>query len=244
MNMYAKLMPPDPFRQTDPRLADYNPPEPPGLTWADSFSVLIKVRDTLAWIIARFWSPAAFGALASIMRSQQRELLTWLRPLETILRRMFLIEAHALAATLAAPTPRATSHTPPAPHASTHEITDDPLTWSACFSTLASVAAPSTSRDDGAQLVHSPRSFAFRRRRDDDAIAARPLAIRVEALLRAVANPMACIRRLARQIRRQGAKAFADQLAPQACMIPSLRRALALVTDAGAPLFSPRTDSS
>ena len=72
---------------------------------------------------------------------------------------------------------------------------------------------------------------------------------RIEALLRAIIDPMAHIRRLAHQIRRQGAPAFASQLAPEACEPPSLRRALALVTDTATPLFSlrpdsPRTDSS
>jgi hypothetical protein len=237
MNMYDRPMPPDPFRQTDPRLDD-DPPEPAGLTWPDAFSVLIKARDTLAWIIARFWSPAAFGALKSIMRSQQRELLTWVRPLELILRRLFLIEAHALAATLSAPAPRATPKAPPAATAQPKEITNDPETWSAPFSTRASVAAPATSHAAAHELVHSWGHVSYRRRHDDDRIPARPLAIRIEALLRAVSDPMRCIRRLAHQIRRQGAPAFASQLAQEACDIPSLRRALALVTETAGPLFS------
>lgn len=245
MNLYERPMPPDEFRQTDPRLADYDPPEPPGLTWAESFSVLVKVRDTLAWVIARFWSPAAFGALRSIMRSQQRELLSWLRPLETILRRMFLIEAHALAATLPAPTPRTAPHAPSTTTRSNmNEATSDPASWSAPFSTRAGVAAPSASHADDSELVHRLHRYSYRRRKDEDRIAARPLAIRIEALLRAITDPSACIRRLARQIRRQGASAFADQLASEACEVPTLRRALALVTGAAAPLFSPRTDSS
>ncbi len=237
MNMYDRPMPPDPFRQTDPRLDD-DPPEPAGLTWPDAFSVLIKARDTLAWIIARFWSPAAFGALKSIMRSQQRELLSWVRPLELIVRRLFLIEAHALAATLSAPTPRAAPNAPGATPQQTKPITSDPATWSAPFSTRASVAAPSTSHEKAHELVHSWGSVSYQRRHDDDRIAARPLAIRVEALLRAVSDPMRCIRRLAHQIRRQGAPAFASQHAQEACDIPSLRRALALVTETAGPLFS------
>lgn len=238
MNMYAKLMPPDPFRQTDPRLTDEDPPEPPGLTWPDAFSVLVKVRDTLAWIMARFWSPAAFGRLDCIMRSQRSELLVWLRPLETILRRMFLIEAHALAPNLPQPAPRAASRAASPASPTTPEATDEPETGTAAFSTRATAA----SRADGSELVHSP-CFAWRRRlKDEDDVAARPLALRVEALLRAVLDPMKHIRRLAHQIRRQGAPAFAPKLAPEACEPPSLRRALALVTDTAMPLFSLRPD--
>ncbi len=249
MNMYERPMPKDDLRQTDPRLDALDPILPEGLAWPEAFDVLVKVYDTLRWIIARFWSPTAFGALRNIMRSQQRELLTWVRPLEVILRRLFLIEAHALAATLPEPTLRATPNAPSTTTRQTKQVTNDPATWTASFTTLASAAAPSASPLESPTLIHSPTFARYRRRSDDDNVTARPLAIRIEALIRAVSDPMRCIRRLAHQIRRQGASAFAPQLAQEACEIPSLRRALALVTETAGPLFSmsgvsPSPDSS
>ena len=234
----------DPYwHQSDARLAEYDPPKPDGLTWADAFYVLIHARDLLTFIFARFWSPAAIGKLTHVTEARRREFLDWLRPVELMLRRLLFIEASALAATL---TPAAqekkaaadvTSAKPerPDPEPSASDApppSDRPQDWAVSFRvTPAAVPSPSGHAPARGGVTHIKTAALH-----ENLYPARPLALRLEALVRVVIDPMHYIRRLSTQLLRADPCAFAHLAAEARCRIPIIRPTLAMLLSGIAPL--------
>ena len=228
-------------RKADPRLADLDPPPPPCLTWAGAYDVFIHARDVLMLIVARFLSPIALGEDSRMSVVRRREFLSWLRPVELMLRRLLFIEASALAATLPAPQPA----TPTQPRASTPTSraykppSPDPQDWTASFKVYEDAA--SSPNDSASVRAGSPRYRA--RLQDEDICDGRSLAVRLEAVLRVVADLTPHIRRLALRIQRTGRRAFVDLTAPADCHNWSLRETLADLAEAIGPLIAAEDSS-
>ena len=218
-------------RQADPRLADLDPPPPPGLSWASAYDVFIHARDVLTFIVARFLSPIALGEDSRMTVGRRREFLSWLRPVELMIRRLLFIEASALAATLPPPpppvarplprpsAPKTRAYKPPSP---------DPRDWSAAFKVYENTAC---SPDDNAPVRAGSRHFAFKRR-DEDMCDGRSLAVRLEAALRVVDDITPHIRRLALRIQRTGIRVFERLAAPARCHNGSMRNTLRELAEA------------
>ena len=219
------------------RLAEYDPPPPPGLTWASAFDVLIHARDVLTLIVARFWSPFALGKDSRMSSARRREFLSWLRPVELMLRRLLFIEASSLAATLApAPPPAARTQPPASTHAdrTRKPPSTNPEDWAASFRVAADVG--SSPHDNARTSTGAPRYRA--EVGDENTCDARSLAVRLEAVLRVVADLAPHIRRLAVRIQRTGCRAFQDLVAPAPCHNSSMRRTLGQLAEAMGPIIA------
>ena len=229
-------------RKADPRLAELDPPPPPGLTWASAYDVFIHARDVLMLVVARFLSPIALGEDSRMSVSRRREFLSWLRPVELMLRRLLFIEASALAATLEpapqpagraeprASTPAKRMPKPPSPH---------PEDWAASFRVYEDAAS---SPHDNAPVHASAPRFRFKRHAED-MCDGRSLAVRLEAVLRVVADITPYIRRLALRIQRTGRRAFKDLAAPAHCHNWSLRQTLRELAEAIVPIIAAEDSS-
>lgn len=200
----------------DPRLDAEDPVLPP------SFSVLAgdalyHAFDLLKLVLVRFWTPLQLAALPFIRQARRLELLDWVRPVELLLRRMIFLEARALAATLPPPQPPAQSRKrEPQPWRPFDR--DRPQTWRCSFRALPLKAKPGRWR----WRPYTPGNPRESQRTHDT----QPLAIRLEAAIRVIANPMPLIRRLAARMRRTGAPA-PDQLATTPrCRVPSALQTL------------------
>ncbi|MGE0743155.1 MAG: hypothetical protein AB7O98_17605 [Hyphomonadaceae bacterium] len=127
-------------------------------------------------------------------------MLPWLNAAEALMRQILLVEAAALAGSgdtharrgmrqvraasaLACVSPPASE---PAP------LDDDPANWRVSFKAL-----PPTGRQNASARASAPR----RARRDTRFHSARPIAVRLEALLRVFNAPMPYARRLAKRLR-------------------------------------------
>lgn len=237
----------DPYwHQSDARLAEYHPPKPEGLTWDDAFYVLIHARDLLTFIFARFWSPAAIGKLTHVTKTRRREFLDWLRPVELMLRRLLFIEASALAATLtpaaqeakAPASIRPATSAPSAPGPAIDDApprSDLPQDWAASFrvSPTASVTSPNGNAPARGGVTHIKTEALH-----EDLYPARPLALRLEALVRVVVDPMRYVRRLSTQLLHADQRAFAHLAANTPCRIPIIRPTLAMLLSGIAPLVA------
>lgn len=236
----------DPYwHQSDARLAEYHPPKPEGLTWPDAFYVLIHARDLLTFIFARFWSPAAIGKLTFVPEARRREFLDWLRPVELMLRRLLFIEASALAATL---TPAAQNTKPPAsarpatpapsaPKPTADDATppsDRPEDWTASFRVTPATATSPSGNAPSRGGVTRIKTDALH----ENLYPARSLALRLEALVRVVVDPMRYVRRLSTQLLRAGHRAFAHLATDTPCRIPIIRPTLAMLLSGIAPLVT------
>lgn len=200
----------------DPRLDAEDPVLPP------SFSVLAgdalyHAYDLIRLVLVRFWTPLQLAALPFIRQARRLELIDWVRPVELLLRRMIFLEARALASTLPPPAPRAASRKrAPRPH---HPFDRDrPQTWRCTFRTLPLKA----SRGRWRYRPYDPADPRTSQHTHDT----RPLAIRLEAAIRVIANPMPLIRRLAARMRRTGVPAPDQLAAAPRCRVPSALQTL------------------
>lgn len=230
-------------RKADPRLADLYPPSPPGLTWAGAYDVFIHARDVLMLIVARFLSPIALGEDSRMSVSRRREFLSWLRPVELMLRRLLFIEASALAATLPPappPEPAGKQPRPSTPITRTHKPpSPNPEDWTASFKVYEDT--PSTPNDTVPASAGAPRFRA--RLQDEDICDGRSLAVRLEAALRVVADIAPHIRRLALRIQRTGRRVFKDLTAPAQCHNWYLRETLDELAEAMIPIIAAEDSS-
>jgi hypothetical protein len=201
----------------DPRLDTDDPPVPPGLTVLAG-DAIFHAFDLLKLVLVRFWTPLQLAALPFIQQSRKLELLDWLRPVELMLRRMIFLEARALAATLPPPpAPRAArSGRERQPHRPFDR--DRPETWRCTFRALPLKANSAPSR----YRPYDPVKPRERLRAHDT----RPLAIRLEAAIRVIINPMPLIKRLAAHLRRKSIPAPHDLAAAPRCRIPTALRTL------------------
>ena len=135
-----------------------------------------------------FGTPSALAAVAKIARGRKRMLTLWLRGLEWLVRRLLFIEAHALKL---APTKRNFS-TPKAWRDRCGRggfACEDSSRWEVSFR----VAMPARRRRYRRRNRKPPVPRAF---------SLAPLAERLEALSRVLADPAPYVRRLSRRLRR------------------------------------------
>ena len=168
------------------------------------------LRVLLVTICNLFGGPEQIAAEIALTRKTHSLILPWLRAAEAFLRRLLLIEARALAIT---PAPQRTQaqRAPRPPRADTF-VPEQPETWRVCFRMLEQ--RPPRRRP---AVRTAPGRDRALRERDEPAPrfpSARPVAERLEALLRAFNDPLPCARRVARRLARCAALA-ARMLAPQ-----------------------------
>ncbi|MBI1250870.1 MAG: hypothetical protein GC189_05300 [Alphaproteobacteria bacterium] len=152
-------------------------------------------RDMSGWICRLFGDPRALVQTLLIPRDDARKLRQWLRPLEIMVRRLILCLAEQTpkpndeAAVLNTPRPSSPSASPGKPGFAS----ENPADWPVSFQ-----LAPQPSR---------PARGQKQARRDlPRFVDARPLAERLEAALRALADPAPYARRLRRLLRRNRAR--------------------------------------
>jgi len=198
----------------DPRIDAYDPPYAEADFKAPhAYDALLHAWDLFKLVLTRFWTPIQLIALPSVWQSRKLAFLDWLRPIELMLRRTLLIEATAHSATLPPPAPPRPHHTPPA-HTTKTVPPFDPDRPESCRVRFGGLARASGKRQRR-HRPYDPVDPRERRRTHDP----RPLALRLEAVIRVLANPMPYIARLAARLRRQGAS---PQLAaPARRRIPS-----------------------
>ena len=91
-------------------------PDPTGFSWPDASDIIVHARDLLMFITTRFWTPIALKALPGVLSKRRKEFLAWFKPVELMLRRVLMIEALTLSATLPPPQSGAhAKHSTPAP---------------------------------------------------------------------------------------------------------------------------------
>ncbi|MDP3493151.1 MAG: hypothetical protein Q8R82_08550 [Hyphomonadaceae bacterium] len=226
---------------SDPRII-YDLDTPPGLTWARAADVLVHARDLLTFITARFGTPLGLAALSSIVSRRKAELLGWLRPVELMLRRLVLIEAMALLASLVAPRShsrkQASNASPKPPQTSALDPADS-AAWRSIFTVPLHEAEPGDAQ--------SSRASGHRRRRIDDPerlLPTRGLALRLEGIIRVALDPTPFIRRLARQMRRRMPKRIDALLRPLIVHRGAIRQDLGELAAAAAESFARINDTS
>jgi hypothetical protein len=197
---------------------------------------------------SEFGAPQSIAALQPLTRALRRQLLSWLAPLEALVRKLILIEA----ANFREAAPYASRKPPPRraePHVA-RAIAPEPEAWSACFHVPIPPEAAHTVPDHRAPRIRSlgppllvsqiwreqaaatpPQRPSPRRGEADPAVSALRLARRVEALRRALDDPKPHARRLARKLarlrpyaRRERARRIACAEAPR--VNPELERPL------------------
>jgi hypothetical protein len=185
------------------------PPYPEGMADPLAAQLIDTARDFLHWLVWRIWSPARLMKFGKIWQWQKFDLLEKLRPIELLLRRMLLIEAITLIISQTLPLSaasrprRAGSRNPAAPDYDPAR----PEAWRVSFR----VVPPSRqARHDRPRRSLPPIDFDLRpgeprtplryRRVLHNAV---PVALRLEAALRVVLDPMTYARRLALLLNRR-----------------------------------------
>ena len=163
-------------------------------------------RHVLGFLFGLFGGPSAIVALGVVTPAERREILDWLRPIETLLRLLLLAEAAGLARTLTPTAPRGSraARRPAACRSAARAVQDADAceTWRVSF--RACSPEPRTvrpARADRLAAVAEPR----RAHRDADASIPDPsnpwpLAERIEAVVRVLETPAPYVRRLARRL--------------------------------------------
>jgi hypothetical protein len=157
-----------------------------------------KARDIIRTLFLVNGEPQNIASLGHISRKLYAHVLSWIRAGETLLRRMLLIEAHALNA----PPPRKQQRENRKRQRKLVTFhPDKPEDWRVHFRCISSSPARggSVERRSRETKEDAPPFAAF------DAIDTWPLALRAEALLRICNNPAPYIARLARVIARKAA---------------------------------------
>ena len=153
-------------------------------------------RYAMRWLVNLFGAPTDLADFTVLTPNEHRDLLSWLRPLEALVRSLLLIKA----AEMPAPE-RAARRGKTAPRRSRRLVEQDPETserWRVSFRALPPVRRPGSRR----------------RASSADLPSAWPLAERLEAVIRVLENPSPFARRLARRLRAR------PDLAPRALRLP------------------------
>ena len=155
---------------------------------------LAHARDLLGFPFVRFFTPEAIALEIVIRRERRHDFLRWFRIVEEMLRRVLFLEASAIATSLPPPTP-ARPHTArprkPAPVFNR----EDSTTWR-----LSLRMTPPAVRQHDSKKQRPKRTPRI-------AIPSRPLALRMQAVLRVLEDPHLYIQRLAIR-RRKGLDRF------------------------------------
>jgi len=178
---------------------------PSGLRWPDAGDILVHCRDLIVFIMGRFGTPTELLAQTSVKQSRKFDILDWLRPVELMLRRLLMIEAIALAATLILKPTSAATQTPNPPQRPqpTPLDAENCEHWRACFSFAL---APDQRTTPTHTRYHLPAMRGGLRARDRDVMhATTPLALRLEAAIRVALDPASAIKRLALRLKREAA---------------------------------------
>ncbi len=185
-------------------------------------------RSRVLWRAARFLMRGLIAALGApddiaqrvlLTRRARAEILAWLRPVETLLRRLLLIEAAALACELAPPRTYIRTKPRKRPRQLVAQDLLRSADWPVSFRMLAALpenaraesiyAAVGARVDAGEVLYLVLQSLSPEERARYDAACARPkliagdpwpLAERAEAVARVLADPLPFARRLARRL--------------------------------------------
>ena len=149
---------------------------------------LVHARDLLGFIFVRFFTPRAIAREIVIDAERRFDFLRWLRIVEEMVRRVFFIEASAIATSLPPPEPRTRSSAPrkPAPVFDRYDV----ATWRPSFRMTPHATRPHQLNPH--RVTKHPREL----------VPSRPLARRMRAVLLAVVDPHPFIDRLARRLRR------------------------------------------
>jgi hypothetical protein len=150
---------------------------------------LVHARDLLGFLFVRSFTPEAIALEIVIHRERRHDFLRWLRIVEEMLRRVLFLEASAIATSFPPPTPARllTARTrKPAPVFNR----EDSTTWR-----LSLRMTPPAGRQH--HRKHKPS-----RRQPRIVVPSRPLALRVQAILRALEDPHPYIQRLALRLRK------------------------------------------
>lgn len=203
----------------DTRLDAYDPPCPEErFTSANAFAALVHAWDLLRLVLVRFWTPQQLANLPHIRQARRLEFLDWLQPLELMLRRMLFIEAAALASTLPEPAPRRPVQRKPTTSSRTTRPFDPdcPEAWRVSFNTMP------LARAGGLRRACNVERRSEKPRESQRTVDARPLAFRLEALIRIAADPLVWVKRLAVRMRRQGAPSPRHLAKPHRCRVAAL----------------------
>jgi hypothetical protein len=170
--------------------------------------LLDAAEGLLGALLFAFWRPEDIAALPGVWQWRKLDFLDWLRPLEKLLRRIVLTEAFhlALSQTLPAQTlpaaglARPTRRSPVPVSTATEPDPERPESWPASFRVLGREPKPRRRRSTRRPPSdpHFPEKPRFRRKLHDP----KPLALRLEAVMRVMANPAPFIRRVAFRLRR------------------------------------------
>ena len=183
---------------TDARPTEHDPDDasPPAL-WA-------VARHLLGWLTAVFGDACAVAALGVVSPAERDEILTWLRPIEALARRLLVVEAAALERSPMARrrAPAAMSSADKAPRVRLPHRCDgldpaDPRGWRVAFRVCAAPEGMRGSSDAG------PRRETERETNTGTGIGlagAWPLAERIEAVTRVLEDPAPFAARLARRL--------------------------------------------
>jgi hypothetical protein len=155
------------------------PPNPHAELWD-------HVKYLVQWFGALFGDPIQLAQTILLTRNERDAMAQWLRMIETLLRRVLLIEAAALpkpAFQARAPHPRRQRRRRMIEHDA-----ETPEAWRVSFHLIARAPRAALSRRTAAQAAP---------------ISAWPLAERLEAVLRVLENPAPHIARAARRLHRR-----------------------------------------
>lgn len=176
----------------------------------DTPDFLEMIRLTLSVAINHFWEPDWLASIGRVWQWRKFDFLDWLRPIETALRRVLLIEAFILALSQSLPVTRRSARPPLAgptprkrrPAGLRH---DKPEDWPVHLRVLFPLH-PSPHRRPSRKLPYpfekfrgeKPTALRYRRVMHN----AWPLALRLNSVIRILDNPGPRIRRLAFALRR------------------------------------------
>jgi hypothetical protein len=175
-------------------------------------TLLEAASDLLATIFFAFWRPAELAGQPAIWQWRKLAFLDLLRPLERLVRRILLIEAFGLIATLL---PESHSRPARARHRRhTVELDpDNPASWPVRFRILCE-RTPRRGNRRPAKLVASDPHFPVPPRYARKLHNPWPLALRLEAVARILSDPAPHIRRLAFRLRRAARRATLFAILP------------------------------
>lgn len=189
----------------DPRIDGLDPPwTKDGFSSPDVADACCHAWDILKVIFARFWAPVQLFALSAVQQWRLYERLDWLRPVELMLRRIIFIEAQARAADLPDPGPlRPKRPHKPCPWPDLSFDTANATAWRVSFANLRPAQpgrprrpyTPTPERAAWEALLLKPREHGRM-------LNPRPLAYRLEAIIRLCIDPWPRIARLAARMKR------------------------------------------
>lgn len=161
---------------------------------------LQHARDILGMAVGRwFYTPQQLVMFLTVEREKRDTFVRWLRIVELMIRRTLFLEASAIAKDLPLPKSRAAKKREPRPPEPYSETPED---WRCSFSIM-----PRGPRGPRPSRTLSEREPPW------EFVPARPIARRLEAILRVVKDPQRYIHRLALRLRR-GLQRYRGLIAP------------------------------